>query len=434
MIHELEQAIYQVEQGQSQYICICLPPRHGKSDVVSRRLPVWSLIRNPHWEFILASYNYSLAAEMSIDARRCFREVAPMFNLNISEERNQIGSWKLADEDGALFATGIGGTVTGRGAHILAIDDYYKNREEAESQVMRDKVFESFQSDLLSRLAPVHAVLIVANRWHVDDVVGRIIRKNDPKSDDYDKDFPVFRHINFPAYDDQEGWLFQERFSEGWYKSMRSFMGTYSWQAQAMQEPTPRTGNLFDTSKVQIVELDTEEKQREWDQKPWQRGWDLASSKKERMKDDPDFTVGTKACFINGRLCVDDVVWGQWEATKRDEMLEEVAVKDGPIIPVLIETVAGYKDAFILARDLLNPKNVVVKRFNPSGKGDKVARSSCLEPAFELGRVFIKKAHWNDRFLVEQGSFPDGRHDDFTDSLVVAIYDQAHRQGSFEIH
>ena len=143
VLNEFDDAIKKVEQGENVYLIINMPFRHGKSDMGPRRLPPWVFIRNPEWEIILASYNYDLASEMSLDARRCFREIGPIYDQFISTERDQAGCWKLRG-GGACYATGIGGTITGRGAHILLIDDFLKNREEAESEIVRNKGWDCF--------------------------------------------------------------------------------------------------------------------------------------------------------------------------------------------------------------------------------------------------------------------------------------------------
>lgn len=421
-LRHLHDAIIDVEEGRNRYLIISIPPRHGKSDISSRRLPAWALLRNPEWEIILCSYNHQLASEVSLEARRCYRErVGPLFQRRLSVERNQIASWKL-EEGGALFAAGIGGTVTGRGADLLIIDDYLKSREEAESEVVRNRIWESFRSDLMTRIAPVHGVVIVANRWHEDDLVGRIKNRNDPEHADYDPDYPVFEEVIFPAQDEaEENWLFPERFSAEWYKVERAFMGTYAWNAQGLQNPQPRHGNLFQANMARIVDKLPEGLR-------FVRGWDLASTKKERIKDDPDFTVGTKAAYgVDGILYVADVKRGQWEATKRDKIMIATAEEDGPGVMVDIECVAGYKDTYTRAREQLLG-HATVRKCTP--KGDKVSRASFLEPKFEAGQVVLLRGDWNAAWKKEFLSFPGGSHDDQVDSLVVATHKQSRHEMS----
>ena len=417
MVHALDHAVKDLENGDNTYLIINLPPRHGKSDTGSRRLPPWALIRNPSWEVILASYNYDLASEMSIDARRCYRAAGPLYDRFISEERDRIGAWRLP-EGGALYAAGIGGTVTGRGADVLILDDYFKNRQEAESIVTRDRLWDSFRSDFFTRLAPTHAVIIIANRWHPDDLVGRIEDLNDPKSERYDPNMPKFRKLVYQAQSDDGEWLFPERYSDNWYLTQRAGVSSYAWQAQFQQDPQPRSGNLLRADCVQVVEEMPEGMH-------WTRAWDLASTRKDRAGEDPSYTVGSKVASRKDKtgalkLYVADVVRGQWEAPERDRNIIKTAAADGSSVGVAIESVAGYKDTYTRIRELLRGRSVVLKVTVGAASGDKVARAECLEAAFEEGNVFIKRAPWNDAWLREMASFPNGRHDDQVDSLVIA--------------
>jgi len=415
IIDECQKTSEELENGHCRYVIISVMFRHGKSDIVSRRFPCWHLLRNPDHEIILASYNYELATSMAHEVRRLFREAGRLYDLGIEKDRATISSWQVAEHRGALHTAGIGGTITGRGAHLLILDDYLKNREEAESETMRDKVWHSFQSDLITRLAPVHAVFIVATRWHEDDLIGRIKTKNDPNSENYDPDFPVFETIEFPALNEAGDYLFPQRFNEGWYKSMRSALGTYAWNAMAQQNPTPRTGNLLQVKNVKIVDAMPEGLR-------WRRGWDPASTAKERCKDDPDYTVGTKTAFKGGVLYVDDVVRLQAEAPQRDKLIIETAKRDSRSVTVYIEMVAGYKDLFIGMRQILSGY-AVVRPFKP-GSRDKVSRAAYLEPLFEAGRVVIRRAEWNRKWLSELAAFPAGKHDDQVDSLVISSSEQ----------
>jgi len=421
LIHQAQKTSTSLRAGRCRYICVCLPPRHGKSDIISRRFPVWYLIGSPDDEVILASYNHQLATDMSFVCRDLFSELAPLYGLSIHGARHATDRWYIADHKGAMYAAGLGGTITGRGAHLMVIDDYLKNREDAESKLMRDKGWDSFESDLMTRLAPVHAVMIVANRWHDDDLVGRIKKKNTPNDRSYDPDFPIFEMIEYPAWTKKGGWLFPERFSDQWYRSTRAMMGAYAWQAQGLQNPTPRVGAIFDSSRVEIVDEMPEDL-------PWIRGWDLASSEKERMKEDPDFSVGAKVAWNGASLYVDDIIRGQWEAPERNRKIVQTAKRDGRDIVVKVEVVAGYKDAYTTLKGILKGKSIVRQ---VTVSRDLVSRASCLEPSFDAGKIFIKRGPWNQDFLTEFGSFTGSgsAHDDQVAAVVTAIKDEIDRGG-----
>jgi predicted phage terminase large subunit-like protein len=405
LIKELQLAAATVEAGGKYYGIVSMPPRHGKSDICSRRFPAWFLCRNPDLEVILATYGADLSQDLSHSTRKCFEEVAPRFGLRLSEDRNQIGAWKIEGHRGGMFAIGLGGAITGRGGSMIIIDDYCKNRAEAESEVTRQHIWDSFRSDVITRGAPAHAVIIVATRWHEDDLVGRILeeQKQNP-------DFPKFKRINFPAQFDGGRWLFPERFSDDYYRAQKSIVGSYAWESLYQGNPTPRTGRFLRTDKVKVVD-------KLPDGLRFVRAWDLASTEKERVKDDPDFTVGTKMAYHDDIIYVADVQRGQWSAPERDKRIIETAQRDGPSVNVWIEAVAGYKDTYTRMKSLLSGR-ALVRASRPSG--DKVSRASCYEPKFEAAQVSILRADWNAAWLAEFSAFPRGKHDDQVDSFTIA--------------
>jgi len=401
----LQDASDAVLRGERRYVVVVMPPRHGKSDMVARRFPAWHLLRAPGHEVILAGYSGELATDLSLEARRTYRFVAPAFGLGLDEARQRVGSWRTT-RGGGMFAVGLGGTITGRGAHVLLVDDYLRGREEAESRVMRDKVWDGFRNDLLTRLAPAHAVVIACTRWHEDDLVGRLLRAADE-----DPAFPRFELLRFPAWRGNPGWLFPERFSTAWYESQRAALGSYFWQACYQGDPQPREGNLLRVDRVQLVDEVPQDGMR------WARGWDLASTAKERLGSDPDYTVGVLVGMRDGELWIADVQRGRWTQGERDARIEGVAAVDGPSVKVGIEAVAGYKDTAERMKRLLAGRSVV-EAVHPDR--DKVARAAALEPLFEAGRVYVKRAEWTEELLAELRAFPGGRHDDQVDALVIA--------------
>jgi len=416
---ELQIATEKYEQGISSYIMINVPPRHGKSDICSRRFPTWFFSRNPDKDIILASYGQTLADDMSRDARKCTEEVATMYGLSISKEHGRVNSWAFESEEegedpkGAMNAVGLNAGATGKGADILIIDDYLKNRLQAESELIRDGVWDGFKSDLMSRLAPVHIVVILATRWHEDDLGGRLI-----KAGDEDPNFPKFKVIRLPAQDEVTGeYLFPERFPESWYKLQKS-QGDYIWNALFQNEPTSRRGNLFKVDNIKIVDAFPKGLR-------FKRGWDLASSEKQRIKDDPDWTVGVKSAFDKDSrtVYIKHVARIQGEAPQRDKLIEATAKHDGAGVKLAIEQVAGYKDTVTRMQNNLRGF-ASVESYNP--QGDKVTRADPLEPIIDAGNFVLERGEWNDAFLDEFRAFPSGKHDDQVDATVISLGEQLH--------
>lgn len=427
---QLEQAELNFCLGISSYLVFICPPRHGKSDLGSRRFGPWFLGRHPDKEIMLATYGANLAHSMSRKARACVRseEYQGVFpGVNLAYDSRSVGDWSIENHDGSFHAVGLEGAITGHGADVLIIDDYIKGRENAESETIREKVFGTFADDLMTRLAPTHIVAILATRWHEDDLVGRLQEKMEN-----DSNFPAFQVFRFPALDEarhttgtrkRDCWLFPQRFSQAYYEARRALAGSYSWQAMFQGDPRPRQGNLLRADRIQFY---TEPPSN----LSWVRGWDLASSEKQRIKEEPDFTVGVKLAVTRDKMgiekvYIDDVIRGQWLAPKRDQRMYETALRDGANVRVAIEQVAGYKDAVANARKALKGKAVVIA-FVPTV--DKVIRAQDLEPILEAGNFFCRQAIWNDDYVKEFLAFPRGKKDDQVDGTTTA-YKIAQRSG-----
>ena len=381
------------------------------------------LAKFPDDEVILATYSSSLAYDFSRYGRtilsdHVYQVIYPGMKLAPSE--HSVQQWGIENHMGKACFSGIGGSIVGKGANLLILDDFFKSREEAESAVIRNKIWESFTNDLLTRLAPTSIVIILATPWHIDDIFGRI--NNEMKKDD---NFPQFEELIFPAFSDEypTGTLFPERFNREWYDGMKATLGTYGTASLMQCDPQPRTGVIFRTDKINILDpadFPTEDLR-------FARGWDLASSVKERLKTDPDYTVGVKSGIktvkVNEKvkvpmIFIDDVVRGRWEASERDKRIINVAMGDGTI-KIGIEAFGAYKDAYTSLKKILSGIRSV-SRINLSG--DKLVKADTISPIFEAGNVFMKKADWNREFIDELQKFPSSSHDDQVDGTVVSYH------------
>jgi hypothetical protein len=176
-------------------LCLDFPPRHGKSEQASVRLPPWFLGKFPNKEIITASYSGDLAQIFGTKAREVMKslEYKNVFDIELAEDSRAKDHW-LTKQGGGYTSTGIGGSVTGKGADIFLIDDPHKDRKEAESKVQRDTVWQFYTSVAETRMSPNGKKIVIQTRWHDDDLIGRILKreKEDPTSD-------RVLHINFPA-------------------------------------------------------------------------------------------------------------------------------------------------------------------------------------------------------------------------------------------
>lgn len=228
-----------VERGEIKRLCVLMPPRHGKSEVVSRHFPAWYLGRNPEKEVILASYNDTLARDMSRDARRVFRDAAvDLWGLSLSGESKAVERWQLEGHAGKFQASGIGGAITGRGADIALLDDPEKNLEEAESPTYQRHKWDWYRSTLRTRLAPGGAIVIVATRWSKSDLVGRILDEAEKGGEHWD----VVRLPAIAVENDLLGRsvgeaLWPERFPLSELDEIKRTLGGRLWNGLYQQDP-----------------------------------------------------------------------------------------------------------------------------------------------------------------------------------------------------
>lgn len=214
----LEKFSDDVVKGLSPRLMLLMPPRHGKSRIASQAFPAWHLGRNPTHEFIAASYNVALAMTFSRKVQAMLEDPRYPFdkmsvdpakgtgqNVTLDPNNRSAESWGLADHDGAYIAAGVNGGVTGKGAHVLVIDDPIKNAEEADSETTRESLWDWYTSTAYTRLSPGGGVLVIQTCWHDDDLAGRLQQVMQANVDDPDVD--VFEIVKYPAIAECDEWI-----------------------------------------------------------------------------------------------------------------------------------------------------------------------------------------------------------------------------------
>lgn len=433
----LDRAVEDFLNGKSTFLTVMIPVRHGKSEVISRHFPPYMLGRCQAQEpgGILTGYGSDLVEGFSRRAKAILRsdEYKSLFpDIRLCEDkrsdkcwqvqyRNEKGLWHHSHNE--INVAGLGGPITGKGYEFGLVDDYCKGREDAESPRIRDKTWDSFTNDFLTRRNPRASITVVtATPWHVDDVTGRM-----RKAMEEDPLFPQFEFIVFPAQGPGtvngktvkygQDYLFLERFSKEWYEQQFATLGRYSAAGLMNCDPRQHSGDLFDMTGINVHE-DINDFPNDVE---YVRFWDLASTDKERLKDDPDYTCGA-LCAITKRgvvpsFWIKDIVAGQWSAGKRKDKILAATERDGGEVKILVESVAGYKDAVDTLKELLAGYREVI---GVPVSVNKVVRAHPLEPVFEAHNVHILKAPWNDIFYEHVGPFPYGNHDDVADAIIGA--------------
>ncbi len=218
-------------------LLVFVPPRHGKSELCSIGFPAWYLGRNPDKEIITVSYSAELAQDFGSKTRGIVNSepYKLIFNVSLKEDEQAKAKWRT-NKGGSYTSVGVGGAITGRGANVLLFDDPIKNREEAESEVYREKVWQFFTSTAFTRLEPKGVVVVILTRWHIDDLAGRILA-----NPELSKRCKV---IHFPAiatqkevHREQGEALWPQRFNLKSLDEIKNTIGPYDWNALYQGHP-----------------------------------------------------------------------------------------------------------------------------------------------------------------------------------------------------
>ncbi|MFD9056231.1 terminase large subunit domain-containing protein [Streptomyces albidoflavus] len=237
--------VYQrIAAGERLKVMVTMPPRAGKSRRTSRWGPVWYLRRQPNHRFMLASYAAHLADDHGRWVRNTITEHAPTLGISLKYGSQAANRFDIDRRDGGMVTAGVGGALTGRGAHVAAVDDPFKGAEDAGSPTQRDRVWDWWQSVLLTRLEPQGSVLLVNTRWDDDDLSGRLL-KEEPEE---------WIVIDLPALaltaDDPLGRqpgeaLWPERYNADDYARIRKSVGERVWWSLYQQQPRPLEGGVW---------------------------------------------------------------------------------------------------------------------------------------------------------------------------------------------
>jgi predicted phage terminase large subunit-like protein len=456
----LEQTLtYLVTKGESGVgrLLILEPPRHGKSEQVSRHFPAWmlgQLSRGKLQELrvILTSYGADLAQGNSRSVRELVKSdrYRAIFGdlgtveqaVELSSDSRSVQSWELAAPlRGGVTAAGVGGGITGKGAHLLIVDDPFKNREEAESEARRAMVWDWWTSSAYTRLEDGAVVIGMLTRWHGDDWAGRLLRTMaiDPRADRWVvvslpalaqapsevKDWDAYQTAKLmegiwveqgDALGRKAGQaLWPAKYDEGDLERIRANIGAYDFEALYQQQPFLRLGNLFKRDWFPVAEEAPVENLVKR-----VRYWDKAGSV------GGDYTVGVLLGITeNETIYVEHVARGQWTPGEREAAILRTAQEDlrrpGPRVEIWHPQdpgSAGLDSAQATNRMLARAG--IEAHFEPV-TGDKVLRAGPWSTACEAGQVRVVRGGWNTDYIEEHVAFPKGKYDDQVDGSSGAF-------------
>lgn len=389
-------------------LVIHTPPQHGKSTTITETLPSWYLGRNPEKRVIEISYSEDFAL---LFGRRNRTKIdvfgGDIFGITLAKNPNSNTEFELDNNVGGMISRGILSGVTGRACNLMIIDDPVKNRQEADSESYRARVFEEWQDSFKSRLAPGAKVIIIMTRWHEDDLAGRLI--NTEKNISYlrlpceaEENDPLGRKIGdalCPEIGKDNKWL--KEFKESYTR----VEGSRTWNALYQGRPTAAEGNLL---------------KREW----WQYY--------EEQPDIVDWVMSVDATFKDGdnNDYVAIQVWGKTGA--RIYFID--AVKKHLNMPDTVREIVRLRSLYpkcitTLIEDKANGSAIIqVLRHELFGiipiepEGGKVARVNAVAGTIESGNVYLPKyKRFTNDFVEECASFPRGQHDDQVDCMSQAL-------------
>lgn len=407
----IAEALEAVERGELPRLMIDIPPRHGKSELVSVRFPAWYIGRHPDRHIIACSYAASLAYTFSRAARNLLATPEwPWPQVSLAADAQGVEEW-LTTAAGGYVAAGVGGPITGKGADLLLIDDPVKNREDADSPVVRQAQWDWYTSTARTRLQPLAAIVLCMTRWHDDDLGGRLLAAQRTGGERWEVlRLPALAEEADPLGREQGQALWPEWFDGAALETIRRTIGPRDWAALYQQRPYLEEGAKFRRQWFTRIEEQAPEGLR------WVRYWDLAAS----TKTDGDRTVGARCAFDReGTLWIGSVLKGRWEWPDALAVVTGTAQLDGRACTIGIEGIGvqrGFRQ-FLLREPTLRAYSVV----DVPVLKDKALRATPWQTRAEIGKVALVRGPWIGDFLDEVCAFPQGEHDDQVDAVSGAV-------------
>lgn len=411
----------EIAEGKCKRLIVNMPPRHTKSEFASYLLPAWYLGKFPDRKIIQTSNTAELAVGFGRKVRNLVgsEQYARIFpDVSLRADSKAAGRWST-NANGDYFAIGVGGTVTGKGADLLIIDDPHSEQEAAIAATnpeVYDKVYEWYGSGPRQRLQPGGAIVIIMTRWSKRDLVGKIIKSS------IERDGEEWDIVEFPAILPSGNSLWPEFWPIKELLALKNELPVSKWNAQYMQSPTSEEGAMV---------------KREW-WKIWEKedppscdfiiqSWDTAFTKNERS----DYSACTTWGVFYLNENPDDPNIILLDAHKERLEFPELKAK-------ALEMYKEWEpDAFVIEAKAagspliyeLRRMGIPVSEFTPTRGNDKIARMNSVTDLFSSGKVWAPSRRWADEVMEEMAAFPNSEHDDLVDSSTQALI--RFRKGGF---
>ena len=436
-LRALARRLQDVADGFIRRLMVFMPPRHGKSELVSRLFTAYYLYRHPKRDVALTTYGAELSYDLSRDARTNYLQSGG----ELAGDSSAIKSWHTA-QGGNLWATGCGGAATGRGYHLGVIDDPYKDHTEAASAIVRRGRWQWYKAVFRTRAAPGAAIVLLMTRWHMDDMAGNLLRDEAiAKQHWHVIEMPAEKRVNEisatpvdaitgavigptryvwpdtitlePDVRDHDKWLWTQRFPVDEYESMKREQGGangYFWNALFQQRPIASEGGMFKREWFKPITRDKLPRMRKV------RWWDLGAT-----EDDGAFTAGLEVGKSDaGDYYIIGLIHGQWHAGKRDTIIVQTAQIDGYDVTQLFPQDPGAAGKQVAQQHVRMLSGIsVAKAIIESG--DKELRATLPASDAANGMFYIVAEPWAAIVLQELADFgPGAEYRDIVDALSGA--------------
>lgn len=397
----IAEQLERVERGEVDRLMLLVPPRHGKSELASKRFPAYFLGRKPDKQFLSVSATAELAADFGRDVRNIInsQEYQGVFDTRLAEDSQARGKWHT-QAGGIYYSLGIGGSVLGRGGDVILIDDPYSSMEDALSEITRKNVWEWYTGTAYNRLMPGGAIVVINHRMHEDDLSGMLLAQQAAGGDKWEV-------VQLPAFTESGEALWPDAYPVPVLERIKRNTLPRFWSALYLQNPTPDDGTYFLAawlrSYVTAPALET-----------------LAvygASDYAVTADGGDFTVHVVVGVDpDGHMYLLDM-WRKQASS--DEWIEafcdlvkkykprEWAEETGQIrsgVGPFIDRMQRDKKAWVYRREF------------PT-RGDKAVRAQSIRGRMALDGLYVPQTDWLPDLRSELLSFPAGKHDDIVDAL-----------------
>lgn len=389
-------------------LCLSMPVQHGKSVFLTQSLPSYYMGKNPSDRIILVSYGEDLARTFGRKNREKINEFGKeLFNIVFSKEQDT--DLEIASHKGTIISRGILSGITGQSADLVVIDDPIKNRQEAESETYRQRLYDEFLSSIYTRLSAKGKIIIIQTRWHIDDLIGKIATDMQDKMVYYnipleaEENDILGREIGdalFPEIGKDKAWL------ESTKKVYVSKEGQRAWLSLYQGRPVLQEGNLIKREYFKYYSV-IPDKFDEIIQ-----SWDMTF----KDSDGSDYVVGQ--------------VWGRKGVNKYLIDMVRARMDFTATLNSVVEMTMRYPQAYVkLIEDKANGSAIIsvlsqkIEGIMPiTPKESKLARVQAVLPMLEGGNVYLPaNAIWMEEFLDECSQFPNGKHDDMVDCMSQAL-------------